>query len=91
MYALCCRLAALQSCSVWCCALASLCPPFLFLCTVGPLCAVLVRYKACMLRAACHVQDVLCTSRDCPIFYRRKKTQKDLAEAHAVLSRFPDW
>ena len=38
-----------------------------------------------------HLQDVLCTSRDCPIFYRRKKTQKDLAEAHAVLSRFPDW
>ncbi|KAK9843469.1 hypothetical protein WJX81_004288 [Elliptochloris bilobata] len=36
-------------------------------------------------------QDVLCTSRDCPIFYRRKKTQKDLAEAHAVLARFPDW
>ena len=36
-------------------------------------------------------QDVLCTSRDCPIFYRRKKVQKDLAEAHAVLNRFEDW
>lgn len=36
-------------------------------------------------------QDVLCTSRDCPIFYRRKKTQKDLAEAHTALARFPDW
>jgi len=35
--------------------------------------------------------DVLCTSRDCPIFYRRKKTQKDLGEAHTVLARFPDW
>ena len=36
-------------------------------------------------------QDVLCTSRDCPIFYRRKKTQKDLGEAHTILARFPDW
>jgi hypothetical protein len=36
------------------------------------------------------LQDVLCTSRDCPIFYRRKKVQKDLAEAHTVLSRFGD-
>jgi len=35
-------------------------------------------------------QDVLCTSRDCPIFYRRKKVQKDLAEAHGVLGRFGD-
>lgn len=32
--------------------------------------------------------DVLCTSRDCPIFYRRKKVQKDLTEAHATLGRF---
>ncbi|KAL0028520.1 hypothetical protein WJX77_011509 [Trebouxia sp. C0004] len=36
-------------------------------------------------------QDVLCTSRDCPIFYRRKKVQKDLTEAHAVLDRFENW
>lgn len=35
-------------------------------------------------------QDVLCTSRDCPIFYRRKKVQKDLTEATAQLKRF-DW
>ena len=33
-------------------------------------------------------QDVLCTSRDCPIFYRRKKVQKDLLEAEATLERF---
>uniref|UniRef100_A0A061RE64 DNA polymerase n=1 Tax=Tetraselmis sp. GSL018 TaxID=582737 RepID=A0A061RE64_9CHLO len=33
-------------------------------------------------------QDVLCTSRDCPIFYRRKKVQKDLSEAHGQLERF---
>ncbi|WIA42723.1 hypothetical protein OEZ86_008668 [Tetradesmus obliquus] len=36
-------------------------------------------------------QDVLCTSRDCPIFYRRKKVAKELDEAHATLSRFTDW
>ena len=35
-------------------------------------------------------QDVLCTSRDCPIFYRRKKVKKDLTEATAQLRRF-DW
>lgn len=35
-------------------------------------------------------QDVLCTSRDCPIFYRRKKVQKELSEAHATLGRFAD-
>eukprot|EP00877_Chromochloris_zofingiensis_P014350 jgi/Chrzof1/9169/Cz03g38160.t1 len=33
-------------------------------------------------------QDVLCTSRDCPIFYRRKKVQKELGEAHTQLARF---
>lgn len=36
-------------------------------------------------------QDVLCTSRDCPIFYRRKKVAKELDEAHATLARFVDW
>jgi DNA polymerase delta subunit 1 len=33
-------------------------------------------------------QDVLCTSKDCPIFYRRKKVQKDLNEAQTILERF---
>lgn len=33
-------------------------------------------------------QDVLCTSRDCPIFYMRKKVQKDLKDAQEMLSRF---
>lgn len=33
-------------------------------------------------------QDVLCTSRDCPIFYRRKKAQKDMAEARLQLERW---
>lgn len=33
------------------------------------------------------VQDVLCTSKDCPIFYMRKKAQKDAAEAVNVLER----
>lgn len=40
-------------------------------------------------RSSLHA-DVLCTSRDCPIFYRRKKVAKDLAEAGATLARFPD-
>jgi DNA polymerase delta subunit 1 len=35
-------------------------------------------------------QDVLCTSRDCPIFYRRKKVQKELNEVQAQLARFAD-
>ncbi|XP_050154800.1 DNA polymerase delta catalytic subunit-like [Malus sylvestris] len=33
-------------------------------------------------------QDVLCTSRDCPIFYRRRKAQKDMAEAKVQLDRW---
>ena len=33
-------------------------------------------------------QDVLCTSRDCPIFYMRKKAQKDVEDGSAVLERF---
>ncbi|XP_021899855.1 LOW QUALITY PROTEIN: DNA polymerase delta catalytic subunit [Carica papaya] len=33
-------------------------------------------------------QDVLCTSRDCPIFYRRKKAQKDMAETKRQLDRW---
>jgi DNA polymerase delta subunit 1 len=32
--------------------------------------------------------DVLCTSRDCPIFYMRKKAQKDVEDAVAMLERF---
>ena len=33
-------------------------------------------------------QDVLCTSRDCPIFYRRKKCQIDLTDAQNRISSF---
>ncbi|KAF9054588.1 DNA polymerase family B-domain-containing protein [Panaeolus papilionaceus] len=38
-------------------------------------------------------QDVLCTSKDCPIFYMRKKAQKDVEDANTVLDRFDaeDW
>ncbi|RKP11132.1 DNA polymerase family B-domain-containing protein [Thamnocephalis sphaerospora] len=37
-------------------------------------------------------QDVLCTSRDCPIFYMRKKAQKDVQDATKTLARFTnDW
>jgi DNA polymerase delta subunit 1 len=32
-------------------------------------------------------QDVLCSSKDCPIFYMRKKAQKDVGEAHGVMER----
>ncbi|KAF9499463.1 hypothetical protein BDN71DRAFT_1442132 [Pleurotus eryngii] len=35
-------------------------------------------------------QDVLCTSKDCPIFYMRKKAQKDVEDAHAVAERFDE-
>jgi DNA polymerase delta subunit 1 len=33
-------------------------------------------------------QDVLCTSKDCPIFYMRKKAQRDVADAGALMERF---
>lgn len=32
-------------------------------------------------------QDVLCTSKDCPIFYMRKKAQKEAVDAVATLDR----
>jgi DNA polymerase delta subunit 1 len=35
-------------------------------------------------------QDVLCTSRDCPIFYMRKKVQKVATDSFTVLRRFGD-
>lgn len=33
-------------------------------------------------------EEVLCTSRDCPIFYMRKKVQKDLSDQEKVVHRF---
>lgn len=39
-------------------------------------------------------QDVICTSKDCPVFYMRKKVQKDLREQQTLLDRFgivDDW
>jgi len=33
-------------------------------------------------------QDVICTSSDCPIYYRRIKAQKDLATQAPTLERF---
>ena len=38
-------------------------------------------------------EDVLCSSKDCPIFYMRKKAQKDVEDVTAVLERFDgdDW
>ncbi|KAG0364263.1 putative delta DNA polymerase [Gamsiella multidivaricata] len=36
-------------------------------------------------------QEVLCTSKDCPIFYMRKKVQKEIQDSAATLDRFVDW
>nr|BAO20824.1 DNA polymerase delta catalytic subunit [Thereuonema tuberculata] len=38
-------------------------------------------------------EDILCTSRDCPIFYMRKKVQKDLSDQDKLMRRFGnlDW
>ncbi|EGD74190.1 polymerase [Salpingoeca rosetta] len=36
------------------------------------------------------MQDVLCTSKDCPIFYMRKKVQKDLRMQNEVVGKFDD-
>ncbi|KAG5494363.1 hypothetical protein GH5_02378 [Leishmania sp. Ghana 2012 LV757] len=39
-------------------------------------------------------QEVICSSRDCPVFYMRKKVQKDLFEQQVLLDRFgvvDDW
>ncbi|KAF8937609.1 delta DNA polymerase [Dissophora ornata] len=36
-------------------------------------------------------QEVLCTSKDCPIFYMRKKVQKEIQDSTATLDRFVDW
>jgi len=36
-------------------------------------------------------QDVICTSRDCPIFYMRKKVQKDLHVAQDKVVQFSDF
>ena len=33
-------------------------------------------------------QEVLCSNRDCPIFYKRTKVRKDLEEAQKILSEF---
>ncbi|GBG24815.1 DNA polymerase delta catalytic subunit [Hondaea fermentalgiana] len=35
-------------------------------------------------------QDVLCTSRDCPIFYMRKKVQKDIEQVQTKIDRFAE-
>ncbi|CAI2375632.1 unnamed protein product [Moneuplotes crassus] len=36
-------------------------------------------------------QEILCQSRDCPIFYRRVKVEKNIRDEQAVLNRFPQW
>ena len=53
----------------------------------------LIRIVHTIIRSIWSFQDVLCTSKDCPIFYRRKKAQKDVADASVILERFSttDW
>lgn len=36
------------------------------------------------------IQDVICQNKDCPIFYKRIKMQKELKESHERLLRFND-
>ena len=36
-------------------------------------------------------QEILCQSRDCPIFYRRVKAKKQVEEAQETVARFADW
>merc|ERR1739838_1109249 len=40
-----------------------------------------------------HHEEVICSNRDCSIFYRRKKTQMDLDKQAVVMERFgiEDW
>ena len=36
--------------------------------------------------------DIICSNRDCPKFYQRKKVQNELGEIDAILKRFKeDW
>ncbi|CAD2217661.1 DNA polymerase delta subunit 1 [Angomonas deanei] len=40
------------------------------------------------------LQEVICSSKDCPVFYMRKKVQKDLLEQQTLIDRFglvEDW
>jgi hypothetical protein len=41
----------------------------------------------CSCQGSLH-QEVLCSSKDCPIFYRRKKAQKDVADSQVSVDRF---
>ena len=36
-------------------------------------------------------QDVICTSKDCPIFYMRKKAGKDMSEVSGEIKRFEEY
>lgn len=40
-----------------------------------------------------HLEDVICASQDCPIFFMRRKVQKDMCDIHKELRRFDvtDW
>ncbi|KAL4466727.1 hypothetical protein ABPG74_010324 [Tetrahymena malaccensis] len=36
-------------------------------------------------------EKVICSNRDCPIYYKRTKLQTDLSRSQQLLSRFDDW
>lgn len=36
-------------------------------------------------------EDILCSSRDCPIFYRRVKAKKDVEDGQKIMAGFLDW
>lgn len=36
-------------------------------------------------------ENVICSNKDCQIFYRRIKVQKDLNEQVSIMARFPSW
>uniref|UniRef100_A0A8C1XTY8 DNA polymerase n=1 Tax=Cyprinus carpio TaxID=7962 RepID=A0A8C1XTY8_CYPCA len=52
------------------------------------LCLYIKSWQTCLRKCGSLHEEVLCTSRDCPIFYMRKKVQKDLDDQEKLVSRF---
>lgn len=48
----------------------------------------LVSKSRCKDQHLTYGKDVLCTSKDCPIFYMRKKAQRDVADSLTMMERF---
>ncbi|CAF0813289.1 unnamed protein product [Rotaria sordida] len=45
-------------------------------------------WTECQRCQGARLEDVLCTNRDCSIFYMRRKVQKDLTDQNRIVSRF---